>query len=622
MKKLIQLTFIIIIFIFSLCYLGASNENITENKNDIKNSLINTASKNNGFNVENIENRDVYEYVYDTQVQGSITYTLRNKEYTKNASYVKIKSLTYNNNDKVGVYVYFEDTSFNLTIWLSYVNNEWKVSNFNNKKQYFFSVLTKDEGVESSSSGLGPRDFNFNFESENSSYGEIKELSISSSQTRELDGWEGRYEKINSFDVDVYFDTAGYITKGNYYSNYHIDDVRYMNTLPVIRNVPEKIQQNVFFNPDKYLEDLVDYLIQGESDVLVKTKIIHDWIADNIFYDFDALYSGAKCDVSYQGTLINRKSVCEGYSNLFDTMCDYAGIDVAKIIGMGKGFGQQISHAWNAIRVNEKWYIIDVTWDSQNAYENKTFVRKFFRTSYLFLEPKYAVYDHLPDKELYQFLDNPISKSKFNSLPEEKKVSCVYNAFHENNFKLVNPLPAVIEMNGEPIEIQFEGPEDLTISAIAINTNKQYFTQYCFIQKKGDVYSLSINPSKKGEYLIDIGIVENQTPLFSVGIEVKTNSNTDHPFPNRYDEFMKKNMFLYSPVQGELSLNKTYDFKIYAPNIDNIYLVTPSNEFTKMNKDSGNIYYINDYEVTESGSLYIVGEDGGQYPGLIMYVVN
>ena len=56
--------------------------------------------------------------------------------------------------------------------------------------------------------------------------------------------------------------------------------------------------------------------------------------------------------------------VCDAYSRLFYDMAKKAGLKVKYIVGKIDNSGL---HAWNLVKVEGKWYNIDVTWDDNNA---------------------------------------------------------------------------------------------------------------------------------------------------------------------------------------------------------------------------------------------------------------
>lgn len=408
----------------------------------------------------------------------------------------------------------------------------------------------------------------------------------------------------------------------NYTSRFPIEKIRYANTLPIIRDIPGKIEQDAFSNPDKHLGGLVRYLVEGKNDVLFKIKIIHDWVADNIYYDLDTFHKGPKnADVSYQEVLKTKKTICAGYANLYEKMCEYAGIEILKISGIAKGLDPLGPHAWNAIKLNGKWYIIDTTWSSKNVYERGKFKKEPFNTRYFLLEPKYAIYNHLPDDEAYQFIDEPVTKMKFRLLPENPKVSYISSLFHEYDFKLLTSISPKMEVDGKTLQIRFESTDNCNLGAGAVNTGTTYINHYSFLQKFGGKYVLYIHPAKQGEYFIDVFITSSMKVLFSVTVNVKSTFFNDQPFPQLYKQYFDNNMCLYSPIEGTLKLNNTYNFKFYSHEEKDIYLMIPDGSTIPMNKNNNNIYYLDAYKANKSGDIYIVMLDKSVYHMLAHFLV-
>ncbi len=92
--------------------------------------------------------------------------------------------------------------------------------------------------------------------------------------------------------------------------------------------------------------------LEKASDVK-KVRAIHDYIVKRVNYDLT--YEKA----SAYDALIGKSAVCEGYAMAAYLMFTQAGLD-CKIIG-GTADGE--AHAWNIVKVDGKWYNIDLTWD-------------------------------------------------------------------------------------------------------------------------------------------------------------------------------------------------------------------------------------------------------------------
>ena len=105
-------------------------------------------------------------------------------------------------------------------------------------------------------------------------------------------------------------------------------------------------------------DDLVSTLSGNTYNDIVK---IHDYLVNNIEYDKTYDSFGA---YNIYGALIKNSAVCEGYAKAFKYLLNYAGIECEIIQGKAtNSSGETESHAWNAVYLNDKWYLVDVTWD-------------------------------------------------------------------------------------------------------------------------------------------------------------------------------------------------------------------------------------------------------------------
>ena len=159
-----------------------------------------------------------------------------------------------------------------------------------------------------------------------------------------------------------------------------------------IAGVPAAIRQAIFTQPDGRLEPLVHWLVRDVKDDFLKVKILHDWIADNIDYDVESFFAGGPPESSWQATLTRRKAVCQGYAELLQKMCRVAGIPVRGDCRLWprvrlphrrrRKTSGKTNHAWNAVKIQKKWYLVDVCWDAGHV-EGKSY-HKQYGTSYLF----------------------------------------------------------------------------------------------------------------------------------------------------------------------------------------------------------------------------------------------
>lgn len=88
-----------------------------------------------------------------------------------------------------------------------------------------------------------------------------------------------------------------------------------------------------------------------------------DYLTKNCVYDTAAVTDNTrwKAFTSY-GALVEGIVVCEGYSRSMQLLSSYAGLQSMLLTGQGSG----VNHMWNLMRIDGKWYHLDVTWSDNN----------------------------------------------------------------------------------------------------------------------------------------------------------------------------------------------------------------------------------------------------------------
>ncbi|HVI39356.1 MAG TPA: transglutaminase domain-containing protein [Anaerovoracaceae bacterium] len=134
------------------------------------------------------------------------------------------------------------------------------------------------------------------------------------------------------------------------------------------------------------ISDLSGEITGGISDDYEKVQAIHDWVAENIYYDKDFLNGKTKrTNIKSISVLNNRYAVCSGYANLTNDLLAAAGIPSREVLGYALGVSDvdswdevdlqsvEPNHVWNEAYVGGRWIIVDTTWDSSNTYEGEKF---------------------------------------------------------------------------------------------------------------------------------------------------------------------------------------------------------------------------------------------------------
>jgi hypothetical protein len=96
----------------------------------------------------------------------------------------------------------------------------------------------------------------------------------------------------------------------------------------------------------------------------------------NVRYDKEEIKANAKgiCNSpashNAYGALVNRLAVCDGFSSAFAFLTQKLGFDCMLVVGRSAysstGF---TNHAWNIIKVQGKFYHMDITWDTRKYNE-------------------------------------------------------------------------------------------------------------------------------------------------------------------------------------------------------------------------------------------------------------
>ena len=177
------------------------------------------------------------------------------------------------------------------------------------------------------------------------------------------------------------------------------------------QKVPKALHQDI--------SGLTNYLIKPAKSELEKVRAIYSWITHNIDYDVAAYKNGNKrINKNNRDILDRRKAVCFGYATLFREMCKRANIKAALISGYSKGTLtaqpklDRPDHAWNAVLIEQKWYVLDATWGSSLIDKTNDFVQTY-KEGYFLTSPAFFIINHLPADPMWQLLDCPIPSNLF-----------------------------------------------------------------------------------------------------------------------------------------------------------------------------------------------------------------
>src|SRR4029078_8527879 len=79
---------------------------------------------------------------------------------------------------------------------------------------------------------------------------------------------------------------------------------------------------------------------------------------------------------------------------------------------------KELNHMWNAVKIDGKWYLVDLTWDAGQTVKGEFIFT--YSTAYLFADPQVFITHHFPEDEKWQLLKNPVSWTEFRYIEFEE----------------------------------------------------------------------------------------------------------------------------------------------------------------------------------------------------------
>lgn len=162
------------------------------------------------------------------------------------------------------------------------------------------------------------------------------------------------------YDVEFELTLTDEAEEGNDADDYDPEEIKFItlklscclgqtfNTVSANYNTVTKKVTSIVSGANKYTTDYE------------KIKYFAEYICENTEYNYEAAAKGPSEEVADSpncwnayGALINGKAVCEGYAEAFKLLCDEAGIPCALMYST--------DHEWNAVKLNDTWYYVDVT---------------------------------------------------------------------------------------------------------------------------------------------------------------------------------------------------------------------------------------------------------------------
>ncbi|HLF19999.1 MAG TPA: transglutaminase domain-containing protein, partial [Bacteroidota bacterium] len=323
-----------------------------------------------------------------------------------------------------------------------------------------------------------------------------------------------------------------------------------------------------------------------------RIRAIFRWITHNIAYDTKAFFSGELSASGGGNALKEKKAVCDGYAGLFEQVATIAGLEVEKISGFSKGYGfvaggqvdARPNHAWNAVKLDGTWHLLDCTWGAGYVNDQKHYVRKL-QEHYFLTPPEEFVYDHFPTDEKWQLLETPVTREQYENFVYLRP------AFFWTGLKLVSHTNAIVKSKNE-LKVTLEAAPDALVLATLNQGEKKLDDTRIFSQRSGKTLEIRCSFPTQGAYTLRL-FAKRKTDQgnysWALDYRIDCDEGGTQQYPKAYAAFLEKDCFLFTPMNGALRENLMQEFHIRVAGAEKIavihagkwtYLVKREDEFS------------------------------------------
>jgi len=272
-----------------------------------------------------------------------------------------------------------------------------------------------------------------------------------------------------------------------------------------------------------------------------KYRAIFRWVCDNIRSDYKLYCKVKQIRKRYQSDPVSlaissqkinkqvfthlrekRSTICTGYAYLLNSLAQHAGLNCRIVDGYARtattnlGGNGYPNHSWNAIRIDNQWYLSDPTWASGTTYEPMGIFIPYFNESYFLVPPALFVHSHFPLDTAQLLLRDKPTLSDFLSAP------LAYAPSYEYSLSMVAPSQFFLTiMNEKPltITVKQESGKPFQKLSLKVNDSEVVVQQLDPTNSVESVYTLTHTFSTRGYAALHI-LVDGK-PAYSYSVKVK-----------------------------------------------------------------------------------------------------
>lgn len=377
---------------------------------------------------------------------------------------------------------------------------------------------------------------------------------------------------------------------------------------------------------ERTVEDLAHYLARAGQDDRSRARAVFRWVAANVAYDVHGLLSGEYGDLTPAGVLQRREAVCTGYAQLVEALGRAMGLEIRVVRGWSKGYGYATgqtfdgptNHAWNVVRIDGHWQLMDATWGAGYLGPGTEFVPSF-QEHYFLTEPEQFVFDHLPVQPEWQLLDRPITAAQYADLVYLRA------PFFLNRLAIRSHRRARIE-TGARLRVTLGAPDDVMLIARLVDGSDEtdLGETRTFVQVADGEATIDVALPGAGDYLLRLFAKrKDEEGSLHWALDYRITASAGDPdagFPQVFGRFAQSGAVLETPMASPLAAGARQRFRLRAPGALQVAVVS-SGEWTLLTSD-GDAWV---GEVTPAAgdvTVFAKYEEDGSFTSLLRYVAR
>jgi hypothetical protein len=269
---------------------------------------------------------------------------------------------------------------------------------------------------------------------------------------------------------------------------------------------------------------LAEQITAEATNETMRARALYNWITEHIRYDVQEWAHITGGGSSYRNahdplSVIERgTTVCAGYAWLYNAMAQSVGLDSTFLIGAVRGYRgtpddalvSAFKHAWNAVRVDGEWRLLDATWGARQTGEAAADHQA--RQAYYFdTPPRQLIFAHLPEAPGWQLLSEPLpDATAFSTLPNLKP------GFFVHGLRLGNAFAATVTTEAAAGgRLVVTAPRDVQVAATLSPLDGRAAPRAIPVDVAGERRDIQVAPLAPGDYILRVYSRLPEEPRFT-----------------------------------------------------------------------------------------------------------